>query len=152
MGSTNENNYRLRLLDFSDDTSLVATTGTQTKQLKPDVGKTWDIVMMHIDCPPPAGGGSGTHEIEIWYDGIANDYEAKCSNVFGDPVRMNTKRAFVGTTEFPANTTQQHAVMTEWLHASNDVPINIIYNNKTNVAAALNRVMFVQVKEYREAP
>jgi len=144
-----ESNYKLELIDLSDDTS-VAAAGEITQTMTPPVGYIYEVKNIYVNCPPPAGGGAGTHYIEIAQAGWGT-YSGKCINAFGSAVLISDPAGFVGSSEVPSDIEEQYIVMHDMLIANSDNAITFRYKNSTDVAAALNRVIFVLVKVYREA-
>ena len=145
-----ENNYKLEWIDLDDDTQVNSGGATNIQQLKPPVGYTYEVRWIEYAANDPVGSGSGTHKVQYRIDGQTY-YVIQISANSGTNLSISGS-GFAGTSDTPSAVATQYEFMTKSiLIASNEIPINVVYTNSTDVNQTATRKCRFLVKKYREA-
>jgi len=145
-----ENNYKLEIVDLSDDTEVAHTVGTNTQLLQPPVGFVYEVMAIDYDAPTIGGSSSGTHRLYITPDSFISPV-ALIIATFASYVRIRDFQFYGNQAETPSAAASQFTIINSGLVASYDHPITFEYFNWTDVAQAGTRALIFVVKKYREA-
>lgn len=148
MGMNRENNSKLVLVDLSA-TATIAPAGTETNDLKPDVGFIYIVRYVYVRIPDPVGSGAGDHTIELTNTGFGTA-QAKAVAAFGNTIWIRYDALEGSSSELPSGVTQQQGILQN-LIASNSLPIEFKYTNGTDVNQTGTRAINVLVEKIREA-
>jgi len=146
------NNFKLKLIDLSDDTNIAGGGGTNTQTLKPDPGFVYEII--HIDCNIPAiAAATGNHTLRLYYQN--GTYEANMIYMSGTDGSLMSIGGYYGlaaSSELPnSHSTQQPLISGKNMYVSNTNYMEILYTNSSDTAQAGTRRLLFYVKEYKEA-
>lgn len=144
-------NYKVTLVDLSDDTTVTASGGINTQTLQPPAGKIYEIMQVHYSAPGTST--SGDHNLEITFnDGAADRRIGFLETAYGNNLKIEYSTFIAGGTKEPANAREQvHLFTGGMLIASNDHPLKFIYTNDTGVNQTGTRVLALIVREIIEA-
>ena len=137
----------LYFADVGDDSS-VAASGSKVYSVVPPIGQCYQLVGMRINCPAPAGAGSGTHKITL-NDQSSDVYWGTCTNVFGSAVQY-VYGAWTGSSENPSGASEQMKLVDGHIWINNSQYLKSVYQNDTDAAAALARTVKFLFKVYKE--
>ncbi len=143
-------NFKLRLIDLSDDTTIAHAPTSLTVQAKPAPGRVWHIVDFFYYGPDPAGSAAGAHKIEIRNTGVSPTcYNFRLSSNSGTDIYISHV-TLTGTAGAPSTAPAASNALQRGLYASNSLPLDITYTNSTDVDQSGTRQCYLVVKEYRE--
>lgn len=144
------NNYKIEVVDLSDDTT-VTPAGTDVQTLQPPVGFTYEVIDIGYQCAAPAGAGSGTHQLYGEYTGAYVEM-MRVKSVFGSAVQIIAAGFNGDSQEVPSAAADQFRLMhLEMIKCSRSVPFVFTYTNGTDVNKTGTRTLIVIVKKRREA-
>jgi len=151
MGIVKNNNFKLKHISLTDDTSVIAT-GTNTQTLTPPTGKIYIIRMIYYHAPDPAGSSAGTHELTIQRIMVTTARRlAFLRSTTGNAIYYNDLVMNADSSEIPTSVQEQFLLNIGGLIvASNSYPIQFKYDNDTDVAQAGTRTLEILVEEHNE--
>lgn len=151
MGYFVDNNFKLKLVDLTNDDSVASGGGTNTQTLQAEAGYVYEVIFINVYIPKV--GTANTHNLRIYYQNITNDSLLYCSSTFNADISIGRNGIqFAGDdSELPANAREQFNIHNKMLYASNTQPIDFLYTNSTDVNQTGTRTIEVMVKEYKEA-
>jgi len=144
-------------IDCSSDSSVASGGGTETMQLKPDVGFIYTVKRIALYIPDPAGSSANSHKLLCRTGASSTAGVGSVNAVFylssNTGSSMKTQYgAFDATSEYPSGATQQHEIIAgeTGLMASNDQPIDFVYTNDTDVNQTATKHIYVWVEKVPE--
>lgn len=152
---------KLKYIDLTDNESVAATTGTETRMLSPpkpkldhlgniiEPGKIWRIRGIYLNIPAPVGDTAGTHKIEFFRITPSGDRElVNISGAHSTVLKIDQGEFTGGTDETPgAAATQFEVIYCGRFVLSHRYPLKIIYTNATDAAQAGIRALEFLVEE-----
>lgn len=125
--------HRMIKKDIRDSTPVTASGGSRTTTIIPPAGKVWNLKYLAVICPTISGATSGIHQITVRYgwNSSHNNLIYGASNFDKAVEYMNNIFAAGVTTKTPSNELLQKGNLQD-LVISADVPLYVVYENKTN--------------------
>ncbi len=144
------NNYKIVIVDLSDDTTVTHVPTAISVTLRPSEGFVYEVIDFGYNAPTPGGSGAGTHGLIVKYTG-AYSHLIQIAQAFGASLRIRYD-GFTGTAEVPVNIADQYNLMQGGrICVSNDVPLDIEYTNTTDADQAGTRTCILVCKMNPEA-
>ena len=148
------NRSKLKVVDLTS-TVTVGHGATGSYAVKPDVGCLWKVKNLYVCIPDPSGSSSGAHALNIGpknsVDTVSSgqNYLMYASSNFGTAIMMGYNQITEATTKKPSASSDQMTII-ETMIASHDHPLNIVYNNNTDVDQAADIEIVLWVEEIPE--
>jgi hypothetical protein len=150
MGYTVDNNFKLKLIDLTNDDSVASGGGINTQNLRPNQGYIYQIIGIEGNHPDPVGSTAGTHSLAIRRDDGTNFFNiAFISANTGTDIEIQ-RNGFIGTAETPSNITEQYDLIYKTLFCNYTNYISFRYTNSTDVNQTGTRTLKIWVKEFKE--
>jgi hypothetical protein len=143
------NTFKLKVIDLTNDTTVVATTGTNSQTLQPSANRIYEIVNLYYWVDAPIGDTSGTHELEALWNTTRRIWRIVGNH--STTLSIN-EWAFGGdNSEAPSGIDNQYEMQHRGrVWASNSEPVIFKYSNKTDANQTGTRTLEILVKEYME--
>jgi len=141
----------IKFIDLST-TDTVNSGVTETTAITPPEGQIYSLIGLEVAIPDPAGSASGDHTFQLVNSSFSNLSEyLLCVRNSGGAINAQNDAGLVGDTEMPSGIDEQlFAILGERIWCSNSIPLNVVYENDTDVNQTGSRTMKFLFKVYKE--
>jgi len=145
-----ENNYKLKLIDVSDNTMVPSGGGTVNNDVQPPEGEIYQIINAWLDIPDPAGSAASNHVIygQVGADNSQRWFSFNSNTGLDITTYYNQAQA---SSENPSVSGDQQSLFSSQICISHTHFLRLRYLNNTDVNQTGTRTMKLLVKVYREA-
>jgi len=142
-------NYKVKIIDLSDNTQVNSGGGTNTQTLKPAAGKIYEVFMIGATWPA-IGGASGNHSVVTRLtDGTDTVNMLSITGTDGAVMSITGYYGCAGSSVLP-NSIAYTLPMIRSLVVSNTKYIEFYYANNSDTNQTGTRELNVWVKEFNE--